>query len=481
MKPLKSWAFVALLAGCGSTDGETPGPDAGAGDTGIVRDGSRPDAGGPPGCGIGAPANPDVGPGANVGDSTGYTSITKCGTVTTNVVLGADLTAASGNCLVVGKDGITIDGAGHTVSAPGYAVWIQDHSHVEVRNLKTPDAIYLYGKNTNACTIRNSTIDTIFLREGDDHVIDHVEMTSFQMVVDPASDPPLRLRFSHNHVKANGTDPVAFYGRGSPPCPETAFVIEDNVMENANGRSDVPNVMRMGCWRKNVIRRNVLRGTEDAVGWYLRDDISDSLFEQNTLWTNKGEAIRIAAGNPEKDPPSRNVFRANVFRSDQNHPSYIQTTPIDSRFEYDVFVGDTAWITGGHGNVYDHDTFVATDTVARLTYRGGPTDTYTNDVFYGPGPALFDFDGFAFDRYTGDFNVFYSGGGSVDFKGTGDLPAWRAASVKAGHPADQSSIVANPGFVDAKNFDHRLAKGSAILGKGAGGSDPGAYGGACSP
>jgi hypothetical protein len=65
------------------------------------------------------------------------TMITTCGqTVTTDAQLAFDLSCASGNGLVVGVDGITIDLAGHTLSGTtsGNGVEITNRSNITVRN-----------------------------------------------------------------------------------------------------------------------------------------------------------------------------------------------------------------------------------------------------------------------------------------------------------------------------------------------------------
>src|SRR6266852_2648601 len=75
------------------------------------------------------------------------TLISTCGPVSQDVQLAADLVTTGYTCLDVRADGVTIDGAGHSITAGTLAVSILDHSNVTVKRIATNQPVQIYGEN----------------------------------------------------------------------------------------------------------------------------------------------------------------------------------------------------------------------------------------------------------------------------------------------------------------------------------------------
>ncbi|MEE8359244.1 MAG: NosD domain-containing protein [Candidatus Hydrothermarchaeales archaeon] len=91
---------------------------------------------------------------------TGTINAISCGeTITTDTTLENDLKCPTGHGIIIGADGITIDGAGHTIKGKnGAGIELESRKDVTIKNLKIENFVYgIYLKLSRDNTIINTT------------------------------------------------------------------------------------------------------------------------------------------------------------------------------------------------------------------------------------------------------------------------------------------------------------------------------------
>jgi hypothetical protein len=204
------------------------------------------------------------------------------------------------------------------------------------------------------------------------------------------------------------------------------------------------------------------------MGGRFRDEFDYSTISDNTFWVNTADgafaAFNITAGNADKHHPKNNTITRNIIRGDNDAALYLQSSGNNNTFSYntvwsnDNYAGNTIGNAPGT-NIFNHNTFVnkGTGRIAYLTYANASSDTWTNNIFAYEGRETFWFDTWAFSRYAGNNNLFYSRTGAAQFTPNGSsLAGWKSAAA----PDDSASIEGNPLFTNATSGDFSLGASS---------------------
>ncbi|MFH0829219.1 MAG: right-handed parallel beta-helix repeat-containing protein [Candidatus Kerfeldbacteria bacterium] len=398
-----------------------------------------------------------------------------------------DLVASGGlDCLTPTVSNVTIEGNGKTITTDGgNAVRIVNQAGIVIRSVVSSSDISIEEEAADRNLVdRFSGGGDVVVLDGDNNVITNSTIGSFR-AVGRGSNAAAGEMVTNSTIEGTADVLVEITGSEQSPCPLGEHTISNNTI--INHRSGTPTdalaTFMLCCTSNSTVLGNVIRSTDSAVGLSIRDDASSTTFENNTFWTNAGVALLIAAGEPDKGYPSGNTFKQNTFRSENAPSNSIQAIGANNQFLYntfwgnDVFAGGT--ITGGFGNTFDHNTFYVEGSgnrSQRMVYENGPpADTFTNNIFDYSGPSVFSFDAFSFNRMTSNYNLFHNRTGSVTFGSYGSIANWRSESVRAGHPEDANSLVANPMFVDPSTGNFSLTIDSPARSAGTNGSDIGAY------
>jgi hypothetical protein len=404
-----------------------------------------------------------------------------------NYVLAQNLTA-TGDCLVPSVDGIRIYGdPRYSIAAGGAAVQISNRSGVSVRDLTADGDVRMTGDGADRNFIGNVTVfGEIRIDAGDSNTVVSSRMAGFAHNVDE-TQPALCTTFERNTVESDTRiDLVEFLGMYSsssapPPiyCPVTKFLIRDNTMiSRTTATSDGPNVLRIRCAKDNRILNNTLRATGTAYGIYLRDQANDSLFQDNTVWTDRGPALHLSSGNDNKCCSAGNRFVHNLFRSDRADAFYLQGVGDRNVFEDNLLWsngGDGFWVQGPRGAFFNHNTFhnAASDGhLFRWPYGGTGVapDLYTNNVFsfaWSSSSSMIIFDGvpsWNYSKYEGDRNLFHNRSGDALFWKAESLADWVRHSADAGSPDDAHSLEGDPAFRNPAACDFRIGADASTPG-----------------
>ncbi|MEK7637095.1 MAG: fibronectin type III domain-containing protein [Patescibacteria group bacterium] len=419
-------------------------------------------------------------------------SLTGCQNITNNgnYRLANDVSSSSTCFSIRGNvTNLTFDGNGKTITTTGGdALEVVDYgsgapSNVTVSNFTSSSSVRTYGNTVNHVTFQNLTVNGIYILGSDDAVIQNNTVGAGGIQVNDSDTigwHPLRPIVTNNTITGGSTNVkilLEIWGDNVHPCPRLDAQVTNNTILNT--RNDPPPEatasVRIRCATHTVFTGNSIRSTGTTIGLYMRDESDNGRYENNTFWTNSQEAIRIASGNVDKTFPANNAFIRNTFRSDAAGATYFQAIGGNNTFSNNIFWGQTAGsIVGGFGNTFDHNTFVVRGSnqgIQTMSYRDGPpADTWTNNIFDYSGSAVFSYDGWANNRYSGDYNLFHNRAGAVSFGNQGgSLSAWRSTTG-----SDANSREADPLFVNAGAGDFTLQSGSPARGAGSGGSDVGA-------
>jgi hypothetical protein len=333
--------------------------------------------------------------------------------------------------------------------------------------------VRVYGDEVSQVTFERLTVDGIYNGAGDDVTIQDNVVGTWGIVTGNNDNDDwfgYRPRILRNEIRGGSTEVkilLEVIGGALHPCPRLDAVVEDNVVLNT--RDDPPPEatasVRVRCTTHTQFRRNRIVSLGTTIGLYLRDESDDGIYEDNVFVSNTEETIRIASGNEDKTLPARNVFRGNVFRSEAGAATYLQGIGADNRFEHNCFWSQAPGLLNmSAGSAFDHNSFYvagADEAIITLSYRDDVTDSWTNNVLSYEGSDLYRFDGFAFHRYAGDYNLFHNRAGAVAFGAFGaTLADWQAQSAAAGFASDLSSSEADPSFADAAAGDLCLQPGS---------------------
>ena len=417
---------------------------------------------GAPATGVGAAEDPI---GADPTD--GYTAITSCGSVTGNVVLTADLSTDAGDCLTVETDDAVVDGAGFTISAPGHAVSVTNHTGLTVRNLRSASDVQVFGLAGGA-HVHHSVLGSVAVYSADDVTVEDSRLGTIH-VEGINNDPVLRFTLRHATV-ASGEPKLAFFlagGTGPALCAEGQFTIENNLFASSQyGDADEPLAFTLRCSKGNTVRNNRIEAVGRAAGIYLRDDSNDSLYENNTIRVADSWAAALfwGSGTDANGEPSGNTFSHNVFFAAPARALWIQTFGSGNGFDHNLFLTSSAEgnrIEGGGGNSWDHNTFFNAGQVG-VTFDTlqVPFNSFDNDIF-----ASLQGDPYGFDHvpdlsaYRGNYNLFFSGLGPATFGTYGALDTWKLATSEDGF-----SHEGDPLFVAPASWDVRLGPGSPAIG-----------------
>jgi hypothetical protein len=293
------------------------------------------------------------------------------------------------------------------------------------------------------------------------------------------NNPPLRSVVTGNTIQGPGGVLVKISpdGDGQVTCARSDHRFENNLVESTSTSSatDVA-LLYLRCGTHNIIAGNTLRSRGRSRGIYMRDQFDDNLIEDNDVWINVGDraALHFSSGNVDKHHPRNNLIRHNVFRADAARSIYIQSHDFrNNTFADNLFWGNASeggWISGGTGNVFDHNTFVNSEKgVALMLERlEAPGNTYTSNIFSTAGKGIHGFSGSTdLEGYHGDYNLFFWDTQNMD----NALAYWRWMTGD-----EQHSIAADPMFADPAAGDFRLQVGSPALTGGPAGTPIGAYG-----
>lgn len=405
------------------------------------------------------------------------TTITSCGTIHDDVIIGANL-SSSGNCLEVAADGITIDGNGKTitVSGVGHAISIYNRAGTKITNVRSNAGVQIYGGPADRTTIERSTFDSIAVYMGDDTVIRHNRLGTLA-VQGLYDDPAQRATITNNTIEsdnANRLVDIMTGGDGTVLCAAGNHRIENNRLINrtATMNPDSPITLYFRCTKKSVIRNNYIVATGIAQGIRMRDEADSNTIADNTVWVHASErgALMISSGNDDKDFPSGNIFKNNTFRSDDARSIWIQALGHDNRFEHNLFWSKTSEgnrINVGQKTIFSNNTFInaapagkRAGTLLVLSSDAGDSLTMTDNIFaqIGGNMYLFGFDSFDIDAYHGNGNHFWSSTGQYRFGQSGSLAAWRTATGD-----DRRSTSGNPRFRNPGRGDFTLLSSSPAL------------------
>lgn len=431
----------------------------------------------------------------------GFSFISSCGTVSSNAMLANDITAATGDCLTIGANGVTIDGNGFQIFAPGgKAVNIIQRSSTSIRNLRTSSGVQIYGADSHHTLIENSTFGSLGMYFGvDDTTIRNNQFGSIAALAEhPSTDPIQRITLTGNTIEsANnkilwiqtgvgkaGQDPELF------PCMEGQHVIEDNTLIShfTGDATSEPAIFTLRCSSHDIIRGNTMIADGEATGIYLRDEANHSLYENNSIWTTAEDSsgpLFSGGGWNVYGQPSYNIFRNNTFHSAGSRAIWFHGIGVENLLERNVFYS-SYWeggrIAGGGANVFDHNTFYNDQPGNVLVFDNlrPPANVYTNNIYEmdnSTGKRMFEFDHQPdFAGYSASHNVYYNRAGSVMFQdpanGTG--PGWNLAQWQA-QTNETGSREGDPFFVDPANYNFHIGEMSVARGADEDGGDAGAF------
>lgn len=407
------------------------------------------------------------------------TTITNCGAVHGDVILGANL-SSSGNCLEIAVDGATINGNGKTitVSGDGHAISIFNRADTTITNVRSNGGVQIYGSTADRTTVERSTFDSVAVYMGDDTVIRNNRLGTLA-VQGLYDDPAQRATITNNTIEsdnANRLVDIVAGGDGTVLCAAGNHRIEHNRLINRATamNPDSPITLYFRCTKNSIIRDNYIVATGIAQGIRMRDEADGNTITDNTVWVHASErgALMISSGNVDKDFPSGNLFKNNTFRSDDARSIWIQALGHDNRFEHNLFWSKTSEggrINVGQRTVFTNNTFVnafTTPTAERagtlivLSSDAGDSITMTDNIFaqLGGNMYLFGFDSFDTGAYHGNGNHFWSSDGKYRFGQNGSLAAWRTATGD-----DQRSTSGNPRFRNPNRGDFTLLSNSPAL------------------
>ncbi|MFO0565526.1 MAG: right-handed parallel beta-helix repeat-containing protein [Polyangiaceae bacterium] len=425
------------------------------------------------------------------------TVLTQCQVINQSgsYVLGADITVPNADiCFSIRAADVSFDGAGKTITVQSSEALEVAHfsgtapAHVSVKNFKSNGGVRIYGNDISDVTFDGLEVDGINNMGGDEVVIQNNKVGQYGIAVsngDQTDWAPLKNKVLNNQITGGATDVkilLEVIGGKVHPCPRTDTLLENNTILNT--RNDPPPEatasVRIRCATHSIFRKNQIRGTGTTIGLYLRDESDDGTYEDNVFWVNTQEAIRIASGNVDKTFPSRNVFKNNVFRSDQGPATFLQGIGSENHFQNNCFLSkESGLINQNAGNVYDHNTFYVTGTDSRvhtLDYEDPVKDVWTRNIFSHSGKDTLGFGGlFTFARYSGDENLFHNRAGAVAFGNMAtSLADWKQKSLADGNASEQSSIEADPLLIDPENGNLCLSENSPARGAAKDGTDLGA-------
>ena len=443
------------------------------------------------------PASAQTTPPAPVSNSAPV-PITSCGRVTQNVQLANDLVTINSSCLTVGASGVTIDGAGHRITAATYAVQWVNFSNVTVKNIVTDQTLQIYGATAGHNLVTDSTLGLVGIYAGDDNVVQNSTLKKLK-IYPVGYDPAQREVITGNVIAGplvqaeeklveivSGTDGTLDTD-GTYVCADAGHLITNNQIIGTvvPATSTVePELFYMRCGRNSTVSGNTIRSGQLAVGILVRDGADDNLFENNNVEVGNGNegALLIQNGSAGYHNPRDNTFLSNVFRADQNRALWLQASATrGNTFLQNLITSgggsvETARVTDGPGvtMLFDHNSFYRPSQGTLLVFRtlGSGKDTFTNNIFSYPGGSngVFNFDKLqSLAAYQGDYNVFYNSSGPVMFSQYYvDLPHWKYYTGQ-----DTHSVEANPGFMSPQTGDFSLSPNSVVQGDASDGSNPG--------
>jgi len=424
-------------------------------------------------------------------------SISSCGRVVQNVRLANDLTTTANSCLTVGASGVTIDGAGHRITAVLYAVQWVDQSNVTVKNVVSDRTLQIYGAKASHNLVTDSTFGLIAIYGADDNIIQNSTMKKLK-IYPIGTNPAQREVVTGNTISGTltqteeklveivtGSDGTKD-SDGTYLCASGEHLITNNRITGVTSDPTLePELLYLRCGRNSTVSGNTIRCAQRAAGILLRDSADDNLIENNDVQIGDGNegALLIQAGSYGYHHPRDNTFRGNVFRVTRNRAFWLQAgatrgnTFLQNVFRSDGGATETVRLTDGPGvtTLFDHNTFYRASAGTLVVFRdlGSGTNTFTSNIFAYPGApnGVFDFDkAQSLAGYKGDYNAFFNSAGRVTFGQYGvDLNLWKTIQQ------DSHSIEADPQFVAPLSGDLTLAQQSALRGAGADGTDPGAF------
>jgi len=424
--------------------------------------------------------------------------ISSCGRVVQSVRLTNDLTTTANSCLTVAASGVTIDGAGHRITAALYAVQWIDQSNVTVKNVVSDRTLQIYGAKASRNLVTDSTFNLIAIYGADDNVIQNSTMKKLK-IYPIGTNPAQREVVTGNTISGTLTsteEKLVEIVTGSDGTRETdgtylcasgEHLITNNQITGVTSDPTLePELLYLRCGRNSTVSGNTIRCAQRAAGILLRDGADENLIENNDVQIGDGNegALLIQAGSYGYHHPRDNTFRGNVFRANRNRAFWLQAGAtrgnsfLQNVFRSDAGATETVRLTDGPGVTmfFDHNTFYRESTGTLVIFRAlGPGQAiFTSNVFAYPGGpgGVFDFDKAQnLAAYKGDYNAFFDSSGPVTFSQYGvDLNVWKGITQQDSH-----SVEGNPGFIAPQSGDFTLAEGSAVRGDGAEGTDPGAF------
>lgn len=419
------------------------------------------------------------------------TTITSCGTIRTDVILGTNLRSTNEDCITIGADNITIDGNGKTITVPSNrrAVTLTNRSNVTVKNLRSNGDLQIYGATADGNRIENSTLAGMAVYMGDDTTITGNQL-GWLTVHGLYNDPAQRATITNNIIKgpANRLVDIMAGGDGTRLCVEGHHVISGNQFINTATafNPDSPIALYYRCTKNSQITDNYIRGTGLAQGIRMRDEADGNIVTGNTVIVNQTEraALMLSSGNVDKDFPSNNLFADNTFRGQRTRSVFIQAQGANNRYERNLFWSNAlegGIITVGPNTVFDYNTFVNSSGRPSGTWRGrlitldnhdNAALNFTNNnlIQLGPSSFIFAFDGFNQTVYSGNHNLFWQSPGGLNFTNIGGLSSWRTVTGD-----DAASLTTDPLVRSVRQGDLTLLATSPARGAADNGSDLGAY------
>ena len=424
-------------------------------------------------------------------------SISSCGRVVQNVRLANDLATTANSCLTVAASGVTIDGAGHRITAALYAVQWIDQSNVTVKNVVSDRTLQIYGAKASHNLVTDSTFGLIAIYGADDNVIQNSTMSKLK-IYPIGANPAQREVVTGNTISGpltvaeqklvqivTGSDGTK-ESDGTYRCASGEHLITNNQITGVTSDPALePELFYLRCGRNSTVSGNTIRCAARAAGILLRDGADENLIENNSVEIGDGNesALLIQSGSYGYHHPRDNTFRGNVFRANRNRAVWLQAnatrgnTFLQNVFRSDGGTVETVRLTDGPGvtTLFDHNTFYRASPGTLVVFRdlGSGTHTFASNVFAYPGAAtgVFDFDKpVSLGAYRGNYNGFFNSSGPVTFGQYGaDLNLWRTTQQ------DLQSVEADPEFVAPQSGDLTLGQQSALRGAGADGTDPGAF------
>ncbi len=435
----------------------------------------------------------------SVVDITGCQDITSSGSyrIANNISV-TDPT--DGACLIIKANNVTLNGNNKSITITNKnwtsmaldvrdlpdSNWVYSNWHdISVSNFSSNADVRTYGNGVNHVLFDHLTVSAINVLGSDDVTMSNNTVGEGGIQVNDSDTigwNPFRPIITGNTITGGATNVkvlMEIWGDNIHPCPRLDAVVTNNTITDT--RNDVPQeanaAVRIRCATHTTFTGNTIHSTGTTIGLYMRDESDDGVYENNTIWSHDNETHRISSGNGDKTCPARNVFRNNIFRSDNVSTTYFQCLSQGNIWTQNYFWGASgglAFISGAFGSTFDHNTFYVSSTgsYVQLSYRNAsPPDSWTNNIFSYTGTSLFDYDGWVGSPYIGNHNLFQNRAGVVAFGDRGaSLSAW-----KTNNGQDAASIEANPQFTNAANGDFSLQAGSPALNAASDGTNIGAW------